>query len=168
MPVLGAPRERLRDQHPQADKRQLEIIDLVSDDDNDNDEPTTVANTPDTRNTSARRARSSAAKRIKAEGPSAPLLQSEEVREVVAEMPVEGGQGIDASDQVDGDDDDVMIVGSTAVFAANMPHARDACPIHPFRRTQVPANANACEQCYCYVCQIRAVEVSACKSLWRR
>mmetsp|Transcript_10680 Transcript_10680/g.17915 ORF Transcript_10680/g.17915 Transcript_10680/m.17915 type:complete len:255 (+) Transcript_10680:50-814(+) len=53
---------------------------------------------------------------------------------------------------------DVALIGSSGgLLAADLPHARSKCPVKPFiakgaKRT-VAANAMACANCWCYVCE---------------
>ena len=73
----------------------------------------------------------------------------------------------------DGDGgDDLMVLGSTGTFSADMPHSRCDCPVHSFKRgrrdyscptasynfTKEEADSNKlfCKNCFCFVCQKRA------------
>ena len=63
------------------------------------------------------------------------------------------------------DADAVEFVGGNMVVAADMPHPREACTRHPFHRPSAMStfhftatNRLHCDQCYCYVCEVRAKE----------
>jgi hypothetical protein len=57
-------------------------------------------------------------------------------------------------------EEDVIVVGGTAVFAASMPHARDACPQCPYKAIPNSGNEQHCVNCFCYVCDMNASQVS--------
>lgn len=68
----------------------------------------------------------------------------------------------------DQNDVDVTFAGTGqrgALVLADMPHQREACSVHSFTKMwhtncAVPfmANKKACRNCYCYVCEVKALE----------
>ena len=58
-----------------------------------------------------------------------------------------------------GEDDDVMFVGSDAMLGGDLPHPRHICPTNTFDEAGSETNSQACERCYCYVCDIQGSEL---------
>ena len=59
----------------------------------------------------------------------------------------------------EGEDDDVMFVGSDAMLGGDLPHPRHICPTNTFDEAGSETNSQACERCYCYVCDIQGSEL---------
>ena len=45
---------------------------------------------------------------------------------------------------------------SPQVWNRHLPHVRTQCGLHPFRPGKLLQNAEHCDQCYCYICDVAA------------
>ena len=132
------------------------IIDLTGDDDSDDE---------DNHKPAALRKRLGDVSNKTAAEPSKPSTKKSAPRkaanhdsdsEVEIVQVVQRFQPVHAAAQSSDDDSDVTVLGTKNYV--NLPHMRQHCTVHPFDLADLHKNYLFCEQCYCYICDIRAAE----------
>ena len=64
------------------------------------------------------------------------------------------------ADTVGADDDDIVFVGFNS---PSLPHSREHCPTYVFDTSKpvCASNERRCDKCYCYICEVSALECKA-------